>query len=119
MILGSAVFNGVITLCVLDLGPAMRRFLGLKSGSQMAHKTKKFAKLKSFLKSYFYDLLKVCSHLAKQKPYITNIFRNFITATWFGYFRKHLNGVTKASSLYDIIFGIFPTHSKAIFEKVD
>nr|CAI5851950.1 unnamed protein product [Callosobruchus analis] len=57
---GSAVFNGVIQLCVLELGPAVRRFLGLKKGSkQPPHKCKRFVKIKNALKSYFGDLLKL------------------------------------------------------------
>lgn len=60
LFLGSAVFNGVIQLCVLELGPAIRRFLGLQKGSkQPPHKCKKFTKIKNVLKSYFGDLLKV------------------------------------------------------------
>lgn len=61
-VLGSAVFNGVIQLCVLELGPAIRRFLGLQQGSkQPPHKCKKFIKIKRSLKVYFTDLLKVSS----------------------------------------------------------
>lgn len=58
--IGSAVFNAVIQLCVLHLGPALRRFLGLQSGSkQPPHKCKKFNKIKNVLKGYLTDLLKV------------------------------------------------------------
>lgn len=57
---GSAVFNAVVQLCVMHLGPAIRRFLGLKPGSkQPPHKCKKFNKIKKTLKGYFTDLLKV------------------------------------------------------------
>lgn len=57
---GSAVFNAVIQLCVLDLGPAIRRFLGIQSGSKLPpHKCKRFVKVKTILKSYLTDLLKV------------------------------------------------------------
>ncbi|KAJ8972628.1 hypothetical protein NQ314_000084 [Rhamnusium bicolor] len=60
LILGSAVFNGVIQLCVLELGPAIRRFLGLQQGSkQPPHKCKKFIKIKRILKGYFTDLLQL------------------------------------------------------------
>ncbi|XP_044272420.1 nucleolar complex protein 2 homolog [Tribolium madens] len=59
---GSAVFNGVIQLCVLHLGPALRRFLGLADGSkQPPHKCKKFVKVKRVLKDYFMDLSKLLS----------------------------------------------------------
>ncbi|XP_018561160.1 nucleolar complex protein 2 homolog [Anoplophora glabripennis] len=57
---GSAVFNGVIQLCVLELGPAIRKFLGLQHGwKQPPHKCKKFIKIKRSLKFYFTDLLKL------------------------------------------------------------
>uniref|UniRef100_A0A6P7GR46 Nucleolar complex protein 2 homolog n=1 Tax=Diabrotica virgifera virgifera TaxID=50390 RepID=A0A6P7GR46_DIAVI len=57
---GSAVFNGVIQLCVLELGPAVRRFLGLQPKSkQPPHKCKKFIKIKKYLKAYFTDILKL------------------------------------------------------------
>lgn len=59
---GSAIFNGVIQLCVLEFGPAVRRYLGISSGSkQPPHKTKKFNKIKTILKSYFIDLHKLLS----------------------------------------------------------
>lgn len=56
---GSSVFNAIIQLCVLELGPAVRRFLSLTSGSQPAHKAKKFTKVKTLLRGYFTDLLKL------------------------------------------------------------
>ncbi|XP_023017825.1 nucleolar complex protein 2 [Leptinotarsa decemlineata] len=57
---GPAVFNGVIQLCVLELGPAIRRFLGIRLESkQPAHKCKKFIKIKRVLKTYFLDILKL------------------------------------------------------------
>ncbi|EFA07851.1 nucleolar complex protein 2 [Tribolium castaneum] len=57
---GPAVFNGVIQLCVLHLGPALRRFLGLSDGSkQPPHKCKRFVKVRRVLKDYFMDLSKL------------------------------------------------------------
>ncbi|XP_031354276.1 nucleolar complex protein 2 homolog [Photinus pyralis] len=56
---GSAVFNGVIQLCVLELSVAIRKFLGLKSTKIAPHKCKKFPKLKTLLQMYFNDLLKI------------------------------------------------------------
>lgn len=57
---GSSVFNGIVQLCVLELGPAIRKFLGLSSTSkQRPHKCKKFIKVKTPLKSYFTDLLRL------------------------------------------------------------
>lgn len=57
---GSSVFNGVVQLCVLELGPAIRRFLRLPAGSKQApHKCKRFVKIKGILRNYFVDMLKV------------------------------------------------------------
>ncbi|KAF5289731.1 hypothetical protein FQA39_LY03648, partial [Lamprigera yunnana] len=56
---GSSVFNGVIQLCVLELDPAVRRFLNLKSNKIAPHKCKKFVKIKGLLHMYFKDLLKI------------------------------------------------------------
>lgn len=59
---GSSVFNAVIQICVLELGPAVKRFLGLKPGArQPPHKCKKFTKIKRALKDYFTDLLRILS----------------------------------------------------------
>lgn len=59
----SAVFNGVIQLCVIHLGPALKRFLRIKHGSkQPPHKSKKFVKVKGMLKEYFTDLSKVSDY---------------------------------------------------------
>ncbi|KAJ3645540.1 hypothetical protein Zmor_023186 [Zophobas morio] len=59
---GAAAFNGVIQLCVIHLGPALQRFLGLADGSkQPPHKCKKFVKIKGILKDYFMDLSKLLS----------------------------------------------------------
>ncbi|XP_066261385.1 nucleolar complex protein 2 [Euwallacea similis] len=93
---GSAVFNAVIQLCVLHLGPAVRKFLGLQSGSkQPPHKCKKFNKIKGILKTYFIDLLKllvgvtssniqtvVLKHLHYMSPMLnsyTNITKSILT----------------------------------------
>ncbi|XP_060521938.1 nucleolar complex protein 2 homolog [Cylas formicarius] len=57
---GSSIFNAVVQLCVMELGPAIRRYLGLQSGSKLLpHKCKKFNKVKGILKLYFSDLLKL------------------------------------------------------------
>lgn len=57
---GSSVFNAVIQLCVMELGPALRRYLKLPTGSKQApHKCKKFIKVRTLLRGYFIDLLKV------------------------------------------------------------
>ncbi|XP_022916692.1 nucleolar complex protein 2 [Onthophagus taurus] len=57
---GSAVFNGIIQVCVLELGPAIRRYLKISPGSkQPPHKCKRFIKIKAVLRGYFTDLLKI------------------------------------------------------------
>lgn len=72
---GSAVFNAVVQLCVLDLGPAIRKFLGMRSGSRIPpHKCKRFVKLKSILKSYLSDLLKVILQIFKSGAFIEKVF---------------------------------------------
>jgi len=61
---GSTIFNGIVQLCVFDLGPALRNFLGLESGSkQPPHKCKKFVKVKAMLRTYFNDIMKACNLL--------------------------------------------------------
>lgn len=67
----SAVFNGVIQVCVLHLGPALKRFLGIKHGSkQPPHKCKKFVKVKGVLKEYFTDLCKVSNKKSYNKRFL-------------------------------------------------
>lgn len=64
---GSAVFNAVVQMCVLDLPPAIRKFLNISSSS-LTHtspaKSKRWPKLKSFLKSYVEDLLQLLGGIA-------------------------------------------------------
>ncbi|XP_045474232.1 nucleolar complex protein 2 homolog [Harmonia axyridis] len=62
---GSAIFNGVVQLCVLEFGPAIKRFLGLDNKSkEKPHQCKKFKKVKTILKCYFEDLLKLLKGVA-------------------------------------------------------
>ncbi|KAF5294411.1 hypothetical protein FQA39_LY13396 [Lamprigera yunnana] len=49
---GSSVFNGVIQLCVLELDPAVRRFLNLKSNNAILERT---IDLFSDLKNYYHQ----------------------------------------------------------------
>ncbi|XP_026470553.1 nucleolar complex protein 2 homolog [Ctenocephalides felis] len=55
---GSGVFNAVIQLCVLNLQPAIAQFLKLTT-SQKPHKCKRWVKVKTLIKGYFIDLLKL------------------------------------------------------------
>lgn len=62
---GASVFNGVIQLCVLNLEPAIRRFLGLhQKTSLQPHKCKKWNKIKSSLRSYFTDVTKLLEQMS-------------------------------------------------------
>lgn len=54
---GSAIFNGVIQLCILYLPDAFKQFLKLDPKSQEAHKSKRFGKVRGILKSYLTDLI--------------------------------------------------------------
>lgn len=62
---GSAVFNGVLQLCVLHLQPAIKKYLGVSGKSfKMAHKCKKWNKVKSSLKNYIIDLTKLLENVS-------------------------------------------------------
>lgn len=62
---GSAAFNGVIQMCVLNLEPAIRRFLGLhQKTSLQPHKCKKWNKIKSSLRCYFTDVTKLLEQMS-------------------------------------------------------
>ncbi|XP_032681936.1 nucleolar complex protein 2 homolog [Odontomachus brunneus] len=56
---GSAVFNGVVQLCIMHLPDAFKCFLKLDSTSKEVHKCKRFPKVRGILKSYLVDLIKI------------------------------------------------------------
>lgn len=58
---GSAVFNGVVQLCVLHLEKAIRKYLKLtgKSNLREIQKCKRFSKVKNVLRFYLMDLTKL------------------------------------------------------------
>ncbi|XP_076239293.1 nucleolar complex protein 2 [Calliopsis andreniformis] len=61
---GSAVFNGVVQLCILYLPDAFKQFLKLDSEKQSEiHKIKRFGKVKGLLKSYLTDLVKILQNV--------------------------------------------------------
>lgn len=61
---GGAVFNGVVQLCVMYLPDALKQYLKLNSESQVqVHKSKRFVKIKSILKSYLTDLIKILQNV--------------------------------------------------------
>lgn len=47
-------------LCIMYLPDALQRFLKLDSESQEVHKSKRFGKVRTILKLYLSDLIKVC-----------------------------------------------------------
>ncbi|XP_011865771.1 PREDICTED: nucleolar complex protein 2 homolog [Vollenhovia emeryi] len=61
---GSAAFNGVMQLCIMYLPDAFKRFLKLDPESQEAHKSKRFGKIRSILKLYLSDLIKLLQSVA-------------------------------------------------------
>lgn len=56
-VLGSAVFNGIIQLCVLYLQSAIMRYLGPSSNNKPLQKNKKWPKIRSSLRHYLNDLI--------------------------------------------------------------
>lgn len=63
---GSAIFNGVIQLCVLHLEKALRKYLKLtgKANLREIQKCKRFSKVKNVLRSYLIDLTKLLEGVA-------------------------------------------------------
>ncbi|KYM93137.1 Nucleolar complex protein 2 like protein [Atta colombica] len=61
---GSAIFNGVIQLCIMYLPDAFKCFLKLDQESQEAHKSKRFGKIRWILKLYLSDLIKLLQSVA-------------------------------------------------------
>ncbi|EFN81445.1 Nucleolar complex protein 2-like protein [Harpegnathos saltator] len=62
---GSAVFNGVVQLCIMQLPEAFKCFLKLDSTSiKEVHKCKKFPKVQGILKTYLADLIKILQSVA-------------------------------------------------------
>ncbi|XP_076763302.1 nucleolar complex protein 2 [Xylocopa sonorina] len=61
---GSAVFNGVVQLCILYLPDAFKRYLKLGPDIQFqVHKAKRFVKVKGILKSYLTNLIKILQNV--------------------------------------------------------
>ncbi|KAL0126549.1 hypothetical protein PUN28_005133 [Cardiocondyla obscurior] len=61
---GSATYNGLIQLCVMQLPDAFKQFLKLDPESQGVHKSKRFEKIQEILKCYMLDLVKVLEQVA-------------------------------------------------------
>ncbi|XP_034951113.1 nucleolar complex protein 2 homolog [Chelonus insularis] len=61
---GGALFNAVVQLCILSLPDALKKFLKISSEAEFeAHKSKRFPKIRSVLKTYLKDLLELLQHL--------------------------------------------------------
>lgn len=64
-VVGAGAFNGVVQLCVLHLQPALLRFLGISSGTALPlHKLKKWAKIRSCLRVYLSDLIRLIEQVS-------------------------------------------------------
>ncbi|KAL6449010.1 hypothetical protein ACFW04_000612 [Cataglyphis niger] len=61
---GSAIFNGVMQLCIMHLPDAFKRYLKLDPKSQEAHKSKRFRKIRGILKLYLSDLITLLQSVA-------------------------------------------------------
>lgn len=61
---GSAVFNGVLQLCILNFEPALRKYLGLKGRIiTEINKCKKFKKIQSLLRIYLLDIVNLLENV--------------------------------------------------------
>lgn len=63
---GSAVFNGVLQLCILYLEPALKKFLGILAPGNIKaiHKAKKFKKVQSLLRTYLLDIVNLLENVS-------------------------------------------------------
>nr|CAD7418278.1 unnamed protein product [Timema poppensis] len=70
---GGSVFNAVVQLCVLELHPALKRILKLTSVSSKIDpvKAKKWVKVKTAVKSYIGDLLRLLGGVSS--PHILSV----------------------------------------------
>lgn len=77
---GSAVFNGILQLCILNFETALRKYLGVKDKTiKNVQKSKKFKKVKVLLKHYLLD--------------ITSLLDNVTSATILTVLLKHLHQI--------------------------
>ncbi|XP_055530613.1 nucleolar complex protein 2 homolog [Wyeomyia smithii] len=88
---GAAIFNGVVQLCVLHLGNAVKQFLNIKSARDLKNlkKNKKFTKVQSCLRTYLTDL--------------TNLLENVSSNHIMNVLLKHLHQFASFLSCYPII----------------
>ncbi|XP_015516446.1 nucleolar complex protein 2 homolog [Neodiprion lecontei] len=61
---GSAIFNGIVQLCVMELPFALKQFLNLTEDARFEpHRAKKFVKVKNALKYYLRDLISILENV--------------------------------------------------------
>ncbi|XP_058462372.1 nucleolar complex protein 2 homolog [Malaya genurostris] len=63
---GTAIFNGVVQLCVLHLGNAVKQYLNVKSYKNM-RKNKRFSKVQSCLRMYLTDLTNLLENVSSKQ----------------------------------------------------
>lgn len=62
---GAAAFNGVVQLCVLNMHPALVNLLGISNKTKTPiHKLKKWPKVRSCLRYYLIDLIKLIEQVS-------------------------------------------------------
>ncbi|XP_055855379.1 nucleolar complex protein 2 homolog [Episyrphus balteatus] len=62
---GAAAFNGVVQLCVLNMHPAVVNVLGISEKTKTPlHKMKKWPKVRSCLRYYLMDLVRLIEHVS-------------------------------------------------------
>ncbi|XP_055904428.1 nucleolar complex protein 2 homolog [Eupeodes corollae] len=62
---GAAAFNGVVQLCVLNMHPALTNLLGISEKTKTPiHKLKKWPKVRSCLRYYLMDLIRLIEHVS-------------------------------------------------------
>jgi len=61
---GSQVFNSVVRLCLRHVAPALYRILKMKSAKDNPEKSKRWSKMKNYIKPYLRDMIKLAESVA-------------------------------------------------------
>lgn len=96
---GSAVFNGILQLCILNLEPALKKFLGILAPGNIKsiHKAKKFKKIQSLLRLYLLDIVNLLENVTSN---------NILTVLL-----KHLHQLAST-------FPAFPSITKPVLKRL-
>ncbi|XP_058834019.1 nucleolar complex protein 2 homolog [Topomyia yanbarensis] len=96
---GSAIFNGVVQLCVLHLGNAVKQYLNVKSSKEYKNlkKNKNFSKVQACLRMYLTDL--------------TNLLENVSSSNIMNVLLKHLHQ-------FSSILVCYPSITKPILKRM-